>query len=155
MGEYILIVAVLAFMLLWFVQATVPPQIVEHIITGLGIKSFGKLYKWSDIKVFWFAKKENVVHLNLDILNEDKPDALFRRRISLLLNDGDDKQIFDVLIKFIDYGNKDEIGFNIFAQLLYGHYIDIMTYLPEEAEIIEEVSDRKRIKATVKSHNNK
>jgi len=139
LAEYILIIGVIAFVFLWFVQASIPPEIVEHNLTTLGIKSFGKLYKWQSIKSFWISKKEGIKFLNLDIMNESKPDSAFNKRITLLINEDQDSEIFFLLIKYLDYGNKDEVGFNILTHILYGMYIDIFNYLPRESELDGEV----------------
>jgi len=134
MGEYVFIIGVIAFVFLWFVQAAIPPDNVEHVITSLGVKTFGKLYRWQDIQCFWFSSKNNVLILNLDIYSEIKRESSFKKRISLLLNEDDDKQIFQLLIKDINYGDKDEVGYNIFAHAIYGKFIDISTYLPKATE---------------------
>ncbi len=137
LGEYILVLAVIAFVFLWFVQAAMPPQKVEHLITTIGIKTFGKLYKWKDIKNFWFSEKNGIVMLNIDVIDPENPKATFKKRLTLLTNEDEDKEIFTNLIKFIDYGDKEEIGYNLFTQIIYGKHYDITHYLPNESERLE------------------
>lgn len=130
--EYIFIVAVIAFSFLWFVQGSIAPHITTHMITSIGIKAYGELYKWQNIKHFWFSTKGDTVFLNLDIVEDENPH--FTRRIPLILAKNDDQKIFDILLQYIDYGDQHEIGFNIFTQLISGRYIDISKYMVVETE---------------------
>lgn len=136
--EFIFILAVLAFAFLWFVNALIPPEITEHTITTIGIRAFGKLFRWKSIVHFWFSEKEGVVFLHLDTREDDSKDLV--RRISLILNEKDqDKEIFDVLIRFLDFGEKEEISYNYLNRLTDGDYYEIDRYLPEkEIEIMHE-----------------
>ncbi len=129
-SEYILVVAIIAFAFLWFVQGSTPPSMVKHTITTLGIKTYDKLYKWKNIKHFWFSENPSGKILNLEIVEDNKPD--FVKRISLLMNHGDDSAIFTNLTRFADYGDKDEIGFNIFVQLTHGKHVSVDNYLQEK-----------------------
>ncbi len=132
-GEFILIVAIIAFVFLWFIQGSIPPQETEHTITTLGIRSFDKLYRWRNIKHFWFSYKNDVSLINLEIVEDDNPK--FMKRITLLLNKDDERTIFDILIKYVDYGERDEIGYNFFLKLINGTHIPISHYLVgEQAE---------------------
>lgn len=129
--EFIFILAVLAFAFLWFVNAIIPPQITEHSITTVGVRAFGKLYKWKDIKHFWFSEKDGVVFLNLDFQEDSK--KTLTKRISLILNDkSQDKELFAILIRFIDFGEKEEISYSFFTRFTNGEYYEIDRYLPEE-----------------------
>lgn len=129
--EYLLIMAVLAFVFLWFIQGATPPQIAEHVITTIGIRTFDKLYKWKNIKHFWFSVKGNTIFLNLDLIDiENNPEHI--RTLSLIVNPNEDISIFDTLIKYVDYGDKKEISFNPLTKLVHGHYVHISTYLPED-----------------------
>lgn len=53
-SEYILVVALLAMVFLIYVLSTVPPEIVEHRITNLGIESAGHYYRYEEFGEFWF-----------------------------------------------------------------------------------------------------
>lgn len=133
-GEWVLIIAVLGFAFLWFIQASVEPPIVEHVISTVGIKSFNKLHKWSDIKLFWFSKKGDVTVLNLDMVNPDKPDSLFSTRLSLIINAQDTEEIFTLLYKYLDYGDATEVGVNFLTDIVYGKHIDIENFMEKPME---------------------
>ena len=129
-GEYILVVAIIAFAFLWFVQGSTPPSMVQHTITTLGVKTYDKLYKWKNIKHYWFSESKSGKLLNLEIVDDNKPD--FVKRLSLVLNKGDDVSVFTAMNKFADYGDKDEIGFNILDQLTHGKHVPLDSYLQEK-----------------------
>ena len=133
-GEWVLIIAVLGFAFLWFIQASVEPPIVEHIISSVGIKTYGRLYKWSDIKCFWFSTKKDSVILNLDLNSEDKPDAVFKRRLSLIIDTEDEKKFFGILFNYIEYGDEEEVGVNILNRLIYGKYVNIEAFMNKNME---------------------
>ncbi|MEP7103906.1 MAG: hypothetical protein ABI721_04330 [Candidatus Dojkabacteria bacterium] len=129
--EFIFILAVLAFAFLWFVNAIIPPEITEHTITTIGVRTYGKLYRWKSIKHFWFSEKDDVVFLHLDIKEDDT--KTITKRITLILNEpGQDNVIFDFLIRFIDFGEKEEISFSYLTRLTEGKYYEIEKYLPDE-----------------------
>lgn len=149
LSEYLLTLAIIAFVFLWFTHASIPPDTVEHTVTSLGIKTFDKLYKWNQIKHYWFSIKENVHYLHLDIIeNLDKPD--FMRRLSLIISTEDEEDLFFLLLERVDYGDKDEISFNILTKILHGNHIDISKYLPDEMysqeEYLEGIEDEKKKK---------
>lgn len=137
--EYIFIVAIISFSFLWFIQGSIAPQTTLHIITSIGIRAFDQLYKWNDITHFWFSYKGDTLFLNLDIISEDTPN--FNRRIPLIIKKGEDQKIFDLLLPYIDYGDKKEISFNIFTQFINGKYLEISNYMVEEDE--DEMNMRK------------
>ena len=140
-GEYILIVAILSFMFLWFIQAIVPPEQTTHKINQFGIKTFGKLYKWKDIQHFWFSKKNGIYYLHLEIINKTEKDTYIPSRLSLLLENNEMDEIFWILVNEIDYGDVNEVGFNFITQYINGDYIEISEFLPEEASSQEEFLD--------------
>lgn len=129
MGEFLLIILVLAFMFLWYVQGTIPPTIVKHVISTLGIKTEKKLYKWKDIDSFWFSTKEDAYFLNLEVIPEDSKNSEYKRRVSILVNQSDYKQIFNLLIKNLDYGSREKIGVNILNRFVYGDYVEVDDFM--------------------------
>jgi hypothetical protein len=127
LGEFIMILGVLAFMFLWFAQAYIPPRIVEHSITTIGIRAYEKLYKWSEINNFWFSRKNGVVLLHLEQPIEN---SKVTTRVTLIIDDeNEDEQVFEILMRFIEYGRKDEVGYNILARIINGEYIEIEKYM--------------------------
>ncbi len=145
-GEWVLIIAVLGFAFLWFVQGSVEPQIVEHVISSVGVKTFNKLYKWADIKCFWFSTKKDAVILNLDLINEDNPDSLFRRRICLIIDAKDRDHLFEILFTYLEYGEFEDVGINLFTELIYGKYVDLEEFMvkPLEENLEELIEEAKR-----------
>lgn len=139
MGDVILIVLIMAFALLWFVQGSIEPQEVEHIITTIGIKTFNKLYKWKDIQDFWFSKKDDHILLNLDLYIEDNHESEFKKRISLIVNKEEQEYIFDILIKTLDYADKDLASYNIITHITNGEFIDVNHFLPNEEDNLNEL----------------
>jgi len=131
-GEYLFILVILSFVFLWFVQGATPPHDVEHTITSLGIRTFDTFFKWKNIRHFWFSKKAGIVYLQLETFEDAKPD--FIKRISLLMKDGDDPKLFNLLVQFIDYGDKKEVGYSIILNLLNGEYFDQNRYLEDDTE---------------------
>lgn len=130
LGEFLFILLILAFMFLWFVQGATPPVTIEHTVTSLGIRTFDTFFKWKEIKHFWFSKKNNIKYIHFETFNEDKPD--FIKRVSLLLNDNDE-DLFKILANYLDYGDKEEVGYNIFVHLLNGEYISQEDYLDDKS----------------------
>lgn len=146
-NEWVLILAVVAFAFLWFVQGSVEPQTTEHIISSVGIKTFNKLYRWNEIKNFWFSQKKDFITLNLDLLDVEKPDAFFKRRLSLIIKNEDIDKIFELLFNFIEYGDPEDVGTNLFTDIVYGKHVSIEEFMikPIEEnleEVIEEVKER-------------
>lgn len=140
LAEYLLTLAIIAFIFLWFTHASIPPELVEHQVTSLGIKTFDKLYKWEQIKHYWFSLKEGVNFLNLEVIEKlEKPD--FVRTMSLIIKPENEEELFFVLIEHIDYGDRDEIGYNFLTRMLHGSHIDISKYLPDEIYTQEEYLD--------------
>lgn len=129
MGEFLLIVLVLAFMFLWYVQGMIPPTNVKHVISTLGIKTENKLYQWRDIDSFWVSKKDDFYFLNLDVFTTEDKNNEYKRRVSILLNEVEPKTIFNLLIKNIHYGSKDKVGANVLNKFVYGEYVEVDEFM--------------------------
>lgn len=143
--EFILIIAIVAFVFLWFIQASIPPGILVHSVTKIGIKTFGKLFKWKQIRHFWFSEKHGVKYLHLE-LSEDLYEALPYKRLTMLCENDEDYQLFDLLIGEVDYGDKDEIGYSFLTAITNGKHIDLKEYMPDtpmfsDEEIPEDFED--------------
>lgn len=131
LGEYIFIIAIIAFAFLWFVQGATPPEVYQHSINSIGIKTFEHLYKWEHISCFWISRKKDDFFLNLDITDQAVTSSM--RRLTLLLpGENQDKEIFFLLIKHLDYGKKSQISANILSSMLHGQYIPVKHYLPDK-----------------------
>jgi hypothetical protein len=126
LGYPILIVALIAFMFLWFIQGTMKPWMITHKITTRGLYTNGQLYHWEDIETFWFGQKKKQLFLYFDLKKDMK-----ESRLVLLVKEGDDEKIFDILMPKLKYADPQAAGYNIFAQMIYGKYLPIAHYLPD------------------------
>lgn len=130
--SYVFIVTIMAFMFLWFTQAAIPPEKITTRITTLGIKTYGKIFKWKNIKFFWFSFKGDVLFLNLDIVDEAFTSGHRVHRLALIIPNSEMVNIFEVLVDKIEYGDKTEVNYNIISRALHGTYIDITEFLGGE-----------------------
>lgn len=146
LGEFVAIIAVLAFLFLWFVQGSTPPEDAIFTITTLGIKAYGTTYKWKDIQHFWFSETNDAFFLNLDIIKSEIFDEGRLHRIPVLMLDLKTREdIFYTLIRFLDYGEKNEIGFNVLNRMVHGNYVDVNTFLPDEFESQEDINEAMKV----------
>lgn len=134
LGEYIWIIAVIAFVFLWFVQAAIPPEETTHKITSLGVKTYGKLYRWTDIAHFWYSNKGEFILLNLDVYKGDLVTEGKIQRLSLIVSPKEQNETFTHLVKYADYGDLKEVQFNILTRIIYGTHVPVSFFLPEEIE---------------------
>lgn len=127
--NFFFVVLIITFAFLWFLQATVPPVITEHSITTLGIRTYGKVFKWKSIKHFWFSNKAGVIYLNLEILDEyfTKSDRI--QRLSIIIDETILEKLFNMLISRINYGDKSEVAYNFLDRVSVGRYIDISNFI--------------------------
>ncbi len=123
---YVFVIALLAFLMLWFIQGTLAPLEVKHQITNQGIYTFETFHRWDELAFFWFAERDEWRLLYFDF----KPE-LKMQRLNLLVKKGDDDEIFNILITHLKYGEEHEVGYNLFAQLIYGTYLPITKYIPD------------------------
>lgn len=121
---YIMIVALVAFLLLWFVQGTLEPWIITHRILTEGIFSHETLYEWESIKHFWFGQKKGQKLLYIDFVPEVK-----ETRLTLLLNPGEDEKLFKILLPKLTYATDAAAEYNIISKVLYGDYIPAAHYI--------------------------
>ncbi|MCA9386442.1 hypothetical protein KC669_00240 [Candidatus Dojkabacteria bacterium] len=133
-GQYLLMLMIVSFVFLWFIQGATPPEESKHIITTLGIKTLNKLFKWRSIKYFWFSLKGNYAFLHLDVIDKEFTTGDRIHRLSLLVDPNDMSKIFKVVNRFADYGNQQEVGYNIITRAVNGEYIDIIDFLPNDKE---------------------
>lgn len=127
--NFFFVVLIISFAFLWFLQATVPPLNTEHSITSLGIRTYGKVFKWKSLNHFWFSNKSGVIYLNLEILDEYFTRSDRVQRLSIIVDETIVEKLFDLLIRRTDYGDKTEIAYNFLDRLNVGRYIDISNFL--------------------------
>jgi hypothetical protein len=142
LGEYIAIIAVLAFLFLWFVQGSIPPENAVFKITGLSFYAYGRKYKWKDIKYFWFSETKEALFLNLEIIRSQILEEGRLHRVSILLPDEKIREdVFYTLIKFLDYGEKEEVSYNFLNKMIHGNYVDVNKFLPDEGISEEDAAE--------------
>ena len=92
-----LIIVILATVFLTYVLAIVDPEVVEHVLTNKGLYSFRKLFRWGDLRAYWFAKMngQNVLYVNTK--------SQFNPRIIALVGKGSMTKINNILQKYIPY----------------------------------------------------
>lgn len=135
LGQYLLVLAIISFSFLWFIQATIEPSITRHQVTNLGIKSLEQFFRWSDIRHFWFSKKQGIFMLHLETIVDMASSSNLSNRITLVLNSEDSMfELFEVLNTFCDYGDKVEVSYNFLMNLIHGEHISIDTFL-ENGEV--------------------
>jgi hypothetical protein len=98
----LLIAVILATVFLVYVLATTKPDILEHEITNKGIYTLKKLYKWSEIKSYWFVKVKDVEMLYIETK------IRFFPRLILLVGDSSIEELNNLLQKHIPYNYIEE-----------------------------------------------
>jgi hypothetical protein len=126
LGYIIIILGILAFMFLWFVQGTIPPYVIEHRITSKGIITNSALTQWEELSQFWFAKKGKWYVLHLDFPTEAK-----KPRLSLLLKQSETETVFPLVFKYVKYASSDSASYNLLARSIYGVYLPVDMFLPD------------------------
>ncbi len=121
---YIGIIALLAFMIMWFIQGYMAPLEVEHKITSKGIYTNKKLYSWQDITYFWFAEKDDQI-----ILHVDFPKESTYHRLTMLIPTEMEFDLFNILIDYAKYGEPAEVEYMFFSKYIYGEYYPISRYI--------------------------
>lgn len=126
MGYYIAIVALCAFLVLWFLQGSLVPWILKHKLTTKGVFTNNVMIPWKELKCFWFARKQDQTLLYLDFPKDSETP-----RLTLLVPPGMDQEIYDICAHYLIYGDLDMVEYNIFTNLIYGRYIPLSNYVPD------------------------
>jgi hypothetical protein len=95
--EWLGIAVVGSLVFVGYVLATVEPEKTEHELTTRGIKTGDKLYKWEDLKQFWFNDKWGQQILNVDTR------LRFPSRITLLLAEKSQEEVKTVLSRYVQF----------------------------------------------------
>lgn len=111
----LLIAVLLAAIFLVFVLSTIEPEVVTHEILNRGVYSFKKLYKWKDLKSYWFVKKGGKRVLYIDAKKNLIP------RLILIVGEGSVKEINNHLQKHLPYQYVEDQ--NRYSKYLDGLYI--------------------------------
>ena len=93
--EFVLIAAVLSIVFLIYVLSTVPPEMVKHRITNMGIESAGHFYRWEECADFWFEEQWGQTTLVLRLFVEP--------RLMILLGDQKKEKMREFVAAHIPY----------------------------------------------------
>lgn len=145
MGYFIVIVGLIALLLLWFIQGTIAPLVLEHHITTKGFFTSNTLFRWEDIEYFWFAHKQDALVLHLDFKIQTNIG-----RITLITIPQDEDKLFRLLSERIEYGLPHQIGYNFISRILYGEYIPIVTYIEDLDKFPGEINENNKEKTDKK-----
>lgn len=100
--EFLLIGAILATFFVVYALSAVPPGMIKHKITNLGIETGGFFHRWEELYEFWFDKRGDeemvVIRTILD----------FPLHLHLLLGEASKEKIKELLAKRIPYREQPE-----------------------------------------------
>jgi hypothetical protein len=122
----VLVLAMLLFLVMWFVQGSISPQVIVHRITNKGLFSREILYHWEDMSHFWIADKKGQFLMHLDFRQ-----ALNLPRQTFLIRRENAQEIFDLMVAKIKYADVNEAQYNIIARTIYGEYLPISKFIPD------------------------
>jgi predicted DNA-binding transcriptional regulator len=93
LGEFLLIMALVSILFLYYVLSTVPPQEIKYKITNWGVHFGDSKYDWNILLRFWFRKS-----LDTELL-EFETNLRIPRQISFVINQADEEMIKGILLK--------------------------------------------------------
>ena len=117
LGNYGLMMCLIALLFLIYVWGTAEPRIVKHRITARGIDLGNKLYEWYMLDNFYFTKKEGQLFLFVDTKLRFPPSLIF------MLNKEDKDPLFVILqdkLLYKDIRKQDKL-----SKIGYGEYIPL------------------------------
>jgi hypothetical protein len=126
MGAWIMIIALIAFTMLWFIQGYLQPWDVEHKVTTKGIFTHNTLYAWDQIGQFWLARKQGQLLLHIDFPKESN-----RVRLTLLVPNELEQTLFNELIDHVKYADEAAAGHNFISRPVYGQYLPISNFIAD------------------------
>lgn len=115
-GNYGLVIAIVALIILLYALNSVPPQKLNHELTNKGVSINSVLYPWKKIDHFWIGKRGE--HLFLNIIFEVKSDN--RDQVISYLGSADVKKIVAYMTQFVDYVAETDTTNNFISRKLFG-----------------------------------
>jgi hypothetical protein len=94
--EFLLIAAIIALTFVYYVLSTVEPEMAEFKLTNRGLYYVGTNYDWESINQFWFSNKGDQRMVNFQLKSIG-----LTSRISILIGDGNEKTIKEILLKYL------------------------------------------------------
>lgn len=101
-GQFWLMIAITAVMFLIYVIGTVPPVVLDHCVTTLGVESTGQNTQWKHLKSYWFSKKDNQMHINIDT------NIAFPGRLIMLVSEKEADDLHKILNDRLKYSDMRE-----------------------------------------------
>lgn len=91
--EFLLIIALISILFLYYVLSTIPPQDIDYKITNRAIYFGETNYNWDILTRFWFKKSlsSQMIHFETKLR--------FPRQISLVINESDKEKIKEIVTK--------------------------------------------------------
>ena len=93
--EWFLIAAIISLTFVYYVLSTVQPDDIEYSLTNRGVTFAGQVYPWENFYRFWFSDKYGQRMVNLDMRTG------LVGRLSLMVGKADEKEIKEVLLKYL------------------------------------------------------
>ena len=110
--EWMAIGVITSLVFVGYVLATVEPEKTEHEITTRGVITGGKLYRWEELRSFWFSNKWKDKLLNIETR------LRFPGRLVMLLGGRTKAEIKKVLEKHVQFEVPEETFMDRSAQWL-------------------------------------
>jgi len=126
----ILVLVTLMFVL--YLLGTVEPSDATHEITNKGIQTMNKLFKWENLKDFWFCRQDEWLKVYSDTSLQ------FPGRLIMLLKPSDDKKVFNLLKESLPYKEIEKQDW--LSRINDGEYIPLEVYMPKMEKSVESTS---------------
>lgn len=94
--EFFLIAAIISLTFVYYVLSTVEPEEGEYKLSNRGLIYVGQTYPWEAISQFWFSEKYGQRVVNFELRGGG-----LVGRITILVGRGEEKQIKEVLRKYL------------------------------------------------------
>lgn len=92
--DFFLIAAIIAFVFVFYVLSTVPPEEIENRLTNRGVVYAGQTYPWENVEQFWVSQKYNQKMVNYQLRFG------FPSRLSLMMGQSDESKIKEISLKY-------------------------------------------------------
>lgn len=135
LGEYLLMFAIIAVMILTYISQSINPKLIDHEITNKGLLSSGKLYTWDKIDGFWISKRGTSYILIIDL----KPNSRMPSRLIILAGAASPKVLVEYLYNHIPYFDSQEAGIDLINVFTTGNHTLLTDWIqPVDNRLSEE-----------------
>ncbi len=125
--EPLLIAALIALMILIFISTTIKPKIVKNEITNKGIRSGNKIWNWGITEGFWLSTRGKHTLLIMNLEEKQVPN-----RVILLLGAENPKKLVSILVNYLNYVPRKDIGEDIINIFTLGEYVPLSEFIDLE-----------------------